>query len=309
MPGRRRFTWRPVWTFRVAAAAVAAVPRRWLWPLAERVGTRFGPRLLPDRTAQLATHIRRVDPDLDETEAAAAAARGIGSYARYWAESFRLPTMSAAAVDRGFVVTGYDRIEASLAAGVGPILVLPHLGGWEWAAAWLNRVKHQQVTAVAERLEPPELFDWFVSLRRSYGIDVVPLGPRAIAALVKAVRQRRIVCLLSDRDLSGTGVAVTFFGETTTLPAGPAVLARRTGAPLLPTAVYFRGPAHLAVVGPAVRADESLPLRDDVARMTQQLAWAMEDLIGDAPDQWHLLEPNWPSDRAGYRTPIPAPAE
>lgn len=305
MPSRRwirwsaRPTWRPVWTFRVAAAAVSLVPRRWLWPLAERAGARLGPRLLPERTAQLATHIQRVDPKLDDAEAAEAAARGIGSYARYWAESFRLPALSAATIDRGFVVSGYDRIEASLAAGVGPILVLPHLGGWEWAAAWLNRVQHQQVTAVAERLEPHELFDWFVALRRSYGIDVVPVGSRAIAQLVKAVRQGRIVCLLSDRDLSGSGVEVEFFGETTTLPGGPAVLARRTGAPLLPTAVYFRGPAHLAVVGPAVRPDDALSLRDDVARMTQQLAWAMEDLIRDAPDQWHLLEPNWPSDRVG----------
>ena len=288
----------PLLTFRLAAAAARLVPLDLLCDGAQWAGTRFGPGLLPEKTGQLARHISRADPELGPAEVAEAAARGIGSYARYWVESFRLPRLPASVIDRGFAVSGYHRIEASLAAGLGPILVLPHLGAWEWAAAWLNRVKDEQVTAVVERLEPAEVFDWFVDLRSAYGIDVVPVGPDAMARLVTAVRDRRIVCLLSDRDLSGSGVEVTFFGEPTTLPAGPALLARRTGAPLLPTAVYYRGRGRLGVVGPAVTPDPALRLRDDLARMTQELATAMEGLIADSPDQWHLLEPNWPSDRA-----------
>lgn len=248
------------------------------------------------KAAQLGRHISRVDPGLSPQEVDAAVARGIGSYGRYWAESFRLPNLSANTVDKGFSVVGYDNIQSSLDAGLGPILVLPHLGGWEWAAAWLSRVMGVEVTAVVEKLEPADVFDWFVELRQSYGIEVIPLGPKAMASLVKAVKAKRIVCLLSDRDLSGNGIEVEFFGERTTLPAGPALLARRTGAPLLPTAVYFRDKGHLGHVGAPIWASQDVKLRDDMARVTQELAGALEDLIRAAPDQWHLLEPNWPSD-------------
>ncbi len=154
------------------------------------------------------------------------------------------------------------------------------------------------MAAVVEQLEPPELFDWFVELRRAYGIEVIPLGPNALARLVRAVKNRDIVCLLSDRDISGTGIEVDFFGEKTTLPAGPALLARRTGAPLLPTAVYYRGRSRLGLVAPPIWCSTEAGVRQEVQRVTQELAWAMERLIAAAPDQWHLLEPNWPSDQA-----------
>ncbi len=288
---------RPLTTFRAASAASGAVPLHGLCRAAEFVGAKLGPRVMSEKADQLGRHIARVDPTLSAAEVEAAVARGLGSYGRYWAESFRLPTLSAQVIDRGFSVVGYDRIEASLASGIGPILVLPHLGGWEWAAAWLSRVMGERVTAVVERLEPDDVFEWFVELRSSYGIDVVPLGPKAVTRLVNAVREQRIVCLLSDRDLGGNGIEVEFFGERTTLPAGPAILSRRTGAPLLPTAVYFRGQGHAAHVGPAIRHDPEVKPRLDIERVTQDLAYAMEELIRAAPDQWHLLEENWPSDR------------
>lgn len=298
---------RPLRKYQLASALARAVPLSALSASAERVGARVGPRFMEAKAAQLGRHIQRADPDLSPTEVEAAVARGIGSYARYWVESFRLPTLSARAVDRGFSVVGYDRVEASFASGVGPILVLPHLGAWEWAAAWLGRVMDEEVTAVVERLEPVEVFDWFVELRRAYGIEVVPLGPQALSKLVKAVRAKKIVCLLSDRDVSGTGVEVEFFGEKTTLPAGPALLARRTGAPLLPTAVYFRGRGRIGHVGPPILTSPDVKLRDDIQRVTQELATAMEGLIRAAPDQWHLLEPNWPSDHADASSEISLP--
>ncbi|MGF1598249.1 MAG: phosphatidylinositol mannoside acyltransferase [Acidimicrobiales bacterium] len=288
---------RPLRIFQLASAASRAVPLDTLAAAATGLGRLVGPRALGAKADQLGRHVHRVDPSLSPDEVEAAVARGIGSYGRYWAESFRLPNLSARTVDRGFSVIGYDRVEASLARGVGPILVLPHLGAWEWAAAWLGRVMGERVTAVVERLEPVEVFDWFVDLRSAYGIEVVPVGPDAMARLVGAVRANRIVCLLSDRDLAGNGVEVEFFGETTTLPGGPALLARRTGAPLLPTAVYFRGRDRLGFVAPPVWPDPDVRLRDDLVRVTGELARAMEMLVAAAPDQWHLLEPNWPSDR------------
>jgi len=228
------------------------------------------------------------------------------SYARYYVDSFRLPSRTASEVEAGFTVEGYEHVEKSLADGFGPILALPHLGGWEWAAFWLTRIKGERVSAVVEELRPPELFEWFCGLRRDLGMDVIPLGPGAGAAVISAIKQRHITCLLSDRYLSGGGVAVEFFGERTLLPSGPATLALLTGAPLLPTVVYFRGAGCHGVVRPPIPCERQGGLRDDVARITQAMAHELESLIAHAPEQWHLLQPNWPSDFAALGRAVPA---
>jgi KDO2-lipid IV(A) lauroyltransferase len=122
---------------------------------------------------------------------------------------------------------------------------------------------------------------------------------------MRALRDNHVVCLLADRDLQGGGPEVDFFGERTTMPAGPAMLALRTGAPILPTAVYFTGrvDGHHAWVRPPLPAERRAErLRDDVDRITQDLARDLEVLIRRAPSQWHLFQPNWPSD-PGYRQP------
>jgi KDO2-lipid IV(A) lauroyltransferase len=137
-------------------------------------------------------------------------------------------------------------------------------------------------------------------------MEIVPLGPDVATTVLRSLRDNRLACLVSDRDLTGDGVPVPFFGETTTLPAGPATLALRTGAALLPAAVYFRpGRGHHGVIRPPVPIARAGRLRDDVVRITTQLAQEFEDLIRAAPEQWHLMQPNWPSDR-GDRAGVPA---
>lgn len=226
-------------------------------------------------------------------------------YARYYHESFRLPDLSAAVIDRGFGYEGFGQIDEACSRGQGPILALPHLGTWEWAAFWVALVPKHKVTAIVEPLEPPEVFDWFVGLRESLGMSIVPLGPAAANASIKALNNGEILCLVADRDLQGNGVPVEFFGEKTTLPAGPATLALRTGSPLLPTAVYWRDGSRWGHARPALDTERRGRLRDDVARVTQDLATDFEHLISAAPEQWHMLQPNWPSDYEALGQPMP----
>lgn len=254
----------------------------------------------PAKRQMIERHLRRVDRNLRGASLQLAAQQAFDSYARYYVESFRLPSLSKRTVARSFSVDGFDHIPAALEQGNGCIFALPHLGGWEWAGRWMTD-KGYKLTVVVEALEPPELFEWFADLRKELGMTVVPTGPNAGAEVMKALRANEIVCLLCDRDIDRNGVEVEFFGERTTLPAGPAMLGLRVGAPVLPVGVYFT-PAyngHHAVVRPPLSMERQGGLRDDVARITQNLAHELEFLIRRAPEQWHLFQPNWPSD-PGY---------
>ena len=221
------------------------------------------------------------------------------SYTRYWLEFFKLPQLSAAAIDADFQVPNYHILSEALERGKGLIIALPHLGGWEWAGFWLAKVRQKPITVVVEALDPPELFEWFAQMRRSLGMNVVPLGPEAGPQVLAALKRNEIVCLLSDRDISGDGIEVDFLGERTKLPAGPALLSLRSGAALIPAAVYFsHSGGHLAVVRPPIDTERQGKLREDVARVSQLMADELGHLIAAAPHQWHLFGPNWPSDTA-----------
>jgi lauroyl/myristoyl acyltransferase len=298
--GRRRLDLSGAATYggyRMAALAARGLPGFAAQQLAPAIG--FGAAFAnPDRRAMVARHLRRADPTLGGIRLRRSVQEAFDSYTRYWLESFRLPHLSAAAVERGMNIDGYHHVTDALAQGNGVILALPHLGGWEWAGRRMVDLGHG-LTVVVEEIDPPELFEWFTDLRRELGMHVVPLGPSAGREVLAALKRNDIVCLLCDRDIQRTGVEVEFFGERTTVPAGPATLALRTGAPLLPTAVYFtdRTDGHLGVVRPAVSLDRSEDgMRADVARVSQDLVGELEHLIRRAPQQWHLFQPNWPSD-------------
>jgi KDO2-lipid IV(A) lauroyltransferase len=254
-----------------------------------------------DKRKMVERHMRRVRPNASSIEIRRLTQQVFDSYARYYLESFRLPTLTNAQVAASFTVEGYyENMLPALDRGNGVILALPHLGGWEWAGRWAADLGNK-MTVVVEPIQPPELFEWFADLRRKFGMTVIPLGPDAGPAVLKSLRNNEVLCLLSDRDITGGGIEVEFFGERTKLPAGPATLALRTGAALLPTAAYFtdRGVGHHGVIGAPMNCERHGKLREDVQRITQDLAYELEILIRRAPEQWHLLQPNWPSD-PGY---------
>ena len=218
------------------------------------------------------------------------------SYAHYWVNTFRLVDMTKQELKSTFTHDGWELIETALKKDSGVILVFPHLGAWDWGGLWISKIKGVSVSAVVEPLEPPELFEWFKRSRNALGMDIIPLGSDAGSQILKAISDKQLIVLVSDRDVGGSSVEVEFFGEKTLLPAGPATLALRTGATLLPVAIYNKEDGCHGVVRPAIPLERKGKFRSDVKRITQTIADEMELLIRKAPEQWHLMQPNWPSD-------------
>jgi KDO2-lipid IV(A) lauroyltransferase len=224
----------------------------------------------------------------------------VASYARYWREAFRLPTMNQAALaerlDRVFI--GAEKFDAALAGGRGAVMALPHSGNWDMAGVWLAQ-KYGTFTTVAERLKPESLYDRFIAYRESLGFEVLPLtgGERpSMEVLAERLEANRFVCLMADRDLTRSGVQVDFFGEPTRLPAGPARLALETGAPLHPAHVYYDGDDCVVQIDDALDTSSG-----DVAVITQALADRFAVNIAAHPQDWHMLQPQWLADLSAQR--------
>lgn len=284
----------PYYGYRAGAALARALPAPVALKLAETASRLAAPRM-SGRLATSRAHLRRIHGDaLSEAALDRAVAATWRSYARYWTEAFRIASMTRAELEAAMSWEGVGHVEDALAAGRGAILAMPHLGGWDFGGAWFAATGYPS-TVVVERLDPPELFEFFREMRRGFGVDVVPLDQHAGAAILKALRRGGIIGLVCDRDISGQGIPVDFFGARTTMPAGPATLALRTGAALLPTAVYFDANGqHRGVVRPPIVTERTGSLREAVTVATQHLSSELEHLIRVAPEQWHVFQPNWP---------------
>lgn len=255
--------------------------------------------LAPSKRRMIERHQRRVQgPGVDATKAAR---RVMASYGRYWAEVFWVRPRRRRAILASTVLDRADVLHAAIATGRGVVLALPHTGNWE-AAGLRASAEEARVLAVAENLGNQRVTDWFVGLRTTMEIDVVLTGSggRVTGTLMRRLRDGGVIALLSDRDLSGRGVEVMFFGEKTTMPPGPVALADRTGAVLLPVGIYFadgRGGGHRFVVHDPLEIPEADTAEQRVALGTQKLAGILETIIRERPEQWHVIVPNWPSDR------------
>ena len=250
---------------------------------------------------RLRANLRRVvGPSADLAALDSLTRRGLRSYARYWLEVFRLPSTRPERVVDGMRIRDKHILDRAHAAGHGVLLALPHMGNWDHAGAWLV-LQDIGFTTVAERLEPARLYDRFVAYRESLGMEVLPLtGSRqpVFAVLADRLRAGRGVCLLADRDLSTAGIEVDFFGGRTRMPAGPALLALRTGAPLLPVSLWYAGPDWAARIHEPIDVPATGRLTEKVATMTQQLADVFAGAVAAHPQDWHMLQPLWLDDGA-----------
>jgi lauroyl/myristoyl acyltransferase len=289
---------------KVADAAYAlgwAAVRRMPEPLARALFRRIADRTWRRRgraVRRLEGNLRRVIGDgPSEDDLRALSRRCMRSYLRYWMESFRLPSMSRERILTGMHITGMEAVYKDVEAGRGVVLALPHMGNYDHAGAWLA-LSGTPFTTVMERLKPESLYDRFVAYRESLGMEVLPAsgGGDVFGILAGRLTDGKVICLVADRDMTASGVEVDFFGHTAKLPAGPAALAERTGAALLPVTLWYEGDDW------GVRVHDEIPVppegdRDEKIRtMTQSLAHAFQQSVAAHPEDWHMLQRIWVED-------------
>lgn len=282
---------------RAGVGLIGLLPPR----MVRTLGTGFGgiwARVDRKRRRMAARHASRVLGSGPESDRAAVDM--MKSYGRYFAEALWARARRVDGLLASTEVHGLERILAARDAGTGMIYALPHMGNWE-AAAPVAVSEGVPVVAVAEVLPNRRITDWFTEMRAEFGIEIILATGRVevMRQLEEAIGQNKAVALLSDRDLKGRGVEVEFFGEKTTMPPGPATLALRTGAPLLPVGCYFTDGGYRVVILEPLPIPEEGTRNEKVIAITQSLAYALETLIRKNPRQWHLVQPNWPTDREG----------
>jgi len=259
---------------------------------------------------RLEANLRRViGPQASGKELRALSRAGMRSYARYWMEVFRLPVISREQILAGTVTNGGEQAAlAQMAAGRGVVFALPHTGNWEVAGAWIIARGAGKFTTVAERLKPESVFLRFLAFRESLGFEVLPAtgGNSRFGVLAQRLRAGGMVCLPADRDVTGGGIDVEFFGQKARMMGGPAALAVQTGAALLPAVLWFEGRGWGVHIYPEVPVPAEGSRRDKIAAMTQHMARDFEAGIAAHPEDWHMLQRVFAEDFDPARLPAAA---
>jgi phosphatidylinositol dimannoside acyltransferase len=295
----------------------ASWARRAFAAVADVAWRRQGPKV-----QVLEANLRRVlsysrqSPDVDGKELRTLSRATLRSYARYWLEVFRLPAIPVERIVSGMHIdpAGEAAMFGHLKAGRGVVLALPHMGNFEQAGAWVVATGAGSFTTVMERLRPESVYEAFVRFRQSLGMEVLPLtgGQSPFGLLAQRLRGGALVCLVSDRDLTESGVEVEMFGETARIAAGPAVLAVQTGAALMPVATWFDGDDWGAHIYEEIPVPAAGTRSEKVAAMSQQVARVFESAIAEHPQDWHMLQRVFTADLDPARlvpSQVPQPRE
>jgi len=240
---------------------------------------------------RLRSNLARVQPDLPPNELEDLVRRGVLSYMRYWMDTFRSPDWSRERILSTVTVNNEHLLMDPIKNRTGVVVSLPHAGNWDHAGSYFCSRGAQLVTVV-EVLKPRALFEKFLAYRQAIGMEALPLDSRAFPTLVQRARDGKLIALVADRDLSASGIDVEFFGGVARMPAGPAIIAIRTGIPLVTAFVsYTESGIHVDLREIAIPAggDEESRLKATVQLCADNFA----EGIKAHPDDWHMMQRIW----------------
>lgn len=283
------WTWRG---FKVLQSIVERLPRAWAYALAvvaARIAWRFSPLARP----RLEFNLKIACPTLTNVELKRLSWLNFRNHAKAYADLMMLPRTRVGEMRPLLKVSGLEYLEQARAMGKGALVVSCHMGSYEVVAAiWSATLT--PVSFFAEEMEPRALFEWYRDTRARLGISVLPLTVSGLRKVVEALLDNEMVITAIDRDITGTGRQLPFFGRLAPIPMGPARMALRLGTPLLPVCVYrLPDDSYMAEAAPLVIVERTGDDEADEARVTHDLLRPIEDFIRRHPEQWHVPHRIW----------------
>lgn len=295
------FVWQYLF-FRILSVAAPLVPPRLAYAACDLIGG-LAYRLLPRPRRSVRYNLARVTRE-SGSDLERSVKEVFKGGAKYYYDTFRIPALSDDRLLQIASIAGLERIDRALERGRGAIIVTAHLGSPALVAQLLG-LRGFKVTTPAEPVKPDALFELLSRVRGGRGIKLVPLSTGITRELTEALGRNELVGLVADRDLQGTGVLVDFFGAPFSLPAGPVMLAMRTGAAIVPGFTCRTGDGRFeGYMGEEVQLESTGNLKVDVKSNTQRLAGEMEKGIRRCPRQWVVFQRVWPEPRDGDATGV-----
>ena len=285
------WTWR---AFKIVQSLVERLPRPWAYALAV-LAAKFAWWFSPLARPRLEYNLKVACPELETDPAALRKLSWLNfrNHAKAYADLMRLPRMGVDELRPLLITEGIEHLEAARALGKGVWVISAHMGSWEIAAAiWAATVA--PVSFFAEELEPRALYEWYRDTRARLGISVLTLDHGGIRRVLEALHEQEMVITAIDRDITGTGYLMPFFGKLAPIPLGPAAIALRLGTPLFPVCVYrLPDDTYMAEGAPLVYAKSTGNARADQVSATEQLLRNIERFIQQHPEQWHVPHRIW----------------
>jgi len=225
------------------------------------------------------------------------------NYGRYASDFISFPHLNIDHVERNMrdLSEGqsgwHGHVRTALQAGKGAILASAHFGNWDMAGAILAR--HHEVSAVAEPFSDEQLNQLLQDQRREKGIGVIPMEGSA-RRILRLLQQNELTAIIVDRPVTqDQGIEVTFFGRKTYVPSGPAALALKSGAAIVPGFVWYghHNEFYARMFPPIFPQQGKVEERvKEISRLTQRMYDALEVMIREWPTQWYMFRQFWPSE-------------
>ena len=270
---------------------IAVLPEKSAYKLADYVSDRIYKKN-GKGIKRLRGNYGRVMPEYSSQKLEELTKLGMRSYLRYWFDTFRLSKWSKNRIISTTQVIRENLLRDPILSKQGCIVALPHAGNWDHAAAYFCSTGIT-LTAVVEKLKPEAIFKKFLAYRQSIGIEAISHKEKTIPILTERLQAGKLIALVADRDMSRNGIEVNFFGKTSKMPSGPAILAIKTGAPLITAYVRYTSGGIEIIFDETLKPTNSGSEEEQIKIITQSMADNFAKRIKENPVDWHMLQRIW----------------
>ena len=270
---------------------IAVLPEKSAYKLADYVSDRIYKKN-GKGIKRLRGNYGRVMPEYSSQKLEELTKLGMRSYLRYWFDTFRLSKWSKNRIISTTQVIRENLLRDPILSKQGCIVALPHAGNWDHAAAYFCSTGIT-LTAVVEKLKPEAIFKKFLAYRQSIGIEAISHKEKTIPILTQRLQAGKLIALVADRDMSRNGIEVNFFGKTSKMPSGPAILAIKTGAPLITAYVRYTSGGIEIIFDETLKPTNSGSEEEQIKIITQSMADNFAKRIKENPVDWHMLQRIW----------------